>query len=377
MIEELDKTVNTLVYSNDASASVFGWNFQVNAAIFLALHYIENLSDIKVESDEQDIELTLNDSSKVFAQAKSAQDYSTAINNKKKIKDGLLSLARTHQTDNNGLFIYISNIPNVFSEEYGLFNNNVRSYKDLPLTIKNQVDDLFVSIKADLDKKIKENKRKPNVIEKLNYYCRCIENFNKEKLCFSVVVPYIGHDESRYSPIVDKITGTLSEYFQLSHNQIIALRKKLLRFYHECFELNASTSDDEDISKAIKRKDFIWPAIALTIDQAELNPDEWCAEVVDESTCSEIFEGIGKLMIPYHERFEFITKIMTDYTEYKRNHIGSLTIEKNFANEQYLSYLNEFDGYDIEENIKKLITIWFLYRTVKNNILINKITKRS
>lgn len=377
MIEELDKTVNTLVYSNDASASVFGWDFQVNAAIFLGLHYIENLSEIKVESDKQDIELTLNDSSKVFAQAKSAQDYSTANNNKKKIKDGLLSLARTHQTDSNGLFIYISNIPNVFSEEYGIFNNNVRSYKDLSATVKKQVDDLFDAIRDDLDKKIKENKKKPNVIEKLNYYYHCVENFNKEKLCFSVVVPYIGGDESRYSPIVDKIADTLLEFFQLDHNQIITLRKKLLRFYHECFLLNASTSDDGDISKAIKRKDFIWPAIALTIDQTELNPDEWCFEALDEATCSEIFEGIGKIKISYHERFELITKIMTDYTKYKRNHIGSLTIEKNFANDHYLSYLYEFDGYNIDDNIKKLITIWFLYRTVKNNILINKITKRS
>ena len=35
-------------FDNDASASSFGWNFQVNAGIFLFLHYIKEAKAIKV-----------------------------------------------------------------------------------------------------------------------------------------------------------------------------------------------------------------------------------------------------------------------------------------------------------------------------------------
>lgn len=59
-------------FNNDASATSFGWDFQVNAGIYLFLYYIQDATDIKIESKLQDIEITLKDNSKVFAQAKSA-----------------------------------------------------------------------------------------------------------------------------------------------------------------------------------------------------------------------------------------------------------------------------------------------------------------
>ena len=44
-----------------ASASSFGWNFQVNAGIFLFLHYIKDAKSIKNESKKEDIEIALKD----------------------------------------------------------------------------------------------------------------------------------------------------------------------------------------------------------------------------------------------------------------------------------------------------------------------------
>lgn len=53
-------------FSNDASASSFGWNFQANAGIFLFLKYMPDAADIKIESISQDIEITLIDERKVL-----------------------------------------------------------------------------------------------------------------------------------------------------------------------------------------------------------------------------------------------------------------------------------------------------------------------
>ena len=77
-------------FNNDASASSFGWNFQANAGIFLFLKYLPKARDIKIESKLQDIEITLVDSTKVFAQAKSAQDYTIIKNSKDKFKGSFI-----------------------------------------------------------------------------------------------------------------------------------------------------------------------------------------------------------------------------------------------------------------------------------------------
>ena len=94
-------------FSNDASASSFGWNFQANAGIFLFLKYMPDAADIKIESISQDIEITLIDERKVFAQAKSAQDSTTIKDQKEKFKDAIISLARNPYKDNQLVYISI------------------------------------------------------------------------------------------------------------------------------------------------------------------------------------------------------------------------------------------------------------------------------
>ena len=48
----------------NASASAFGWDFQVNAAILFLLDNIEEAERIRVEGANEGIEITLNDKKK-------------------------------------------------------------------------------------------------------------------------------------------------------------------------------------------------------------------------------------------------------------------------------------------------------------------------
>lgn len=73
----------------NASDSIFGWDFQINAAIVLILEDIENVQKIRVEGRTEDIEITLNDGSFIFSQAKALADPSSTKNVKKKLSDGL------------------------------------------------------------------------------------------------------------------------------------------------------------------------------------------------------------------------------------------------------------------------------------------------
>lgn len=96
---------NVCQFDNDASASSFGWNFQTNAGIFLFLKYMPEVTDIKIESKSQDIEMTLENNGKVFAQAKSSQDYTAIKDQKEKFKDAIISLARNPYEGNQLIYI--------------------------------------------------------------------------------------------------------------------------------------------------------------------------------------------------------------------------------------------------------------------------------
>ena len=59
-----------------ANATVFGFDFQINAAIVLMLKNIQELKSLKLEGDYEDIELELENGSYILAQAKSVEGAS-------------------------------------------------------------------------------------------------------------------------------------------------------------------------------------------------------------------------------------------------------------------------------------------------------------
>ena len=60
--------------SSNATASAFGWDFQSNAAIMLMLENIERASKVKVEGENEDVEITFSDGKMLMAQAKAVVD---------------------------------------------------------------------------------------------------------------------------------------------------------------------------------------------------------------------------------------------------------------------------------------------------------------
>ena len=57
----------------NASASAFGWDFQTNSAILLMLENIKDAKRVRVEGADEDIEITLQDQTKLYAQAKAVE----------------------------------------------------------------------------------------------------------------------------------------------------------------------------------------------------------------------------------------------------------------------------------------------------------------
>ena len=59
-----------------AHAVLFGFDFQRNAAIVLMLENIKELHSVRLEGNEEDIELTLENGQKILAQAKAVEKSS-------------------------------------------------------------------------------------------------------------------------------------------------------------------------------------------------------------------------------------------------------------------------------------------------------------
>ena len=132
--------------NRNASYTLFGWDFQINAAIFIFLKNIKEIDRLRLEGELQDIEIIKKDKSKIYAQAKAIYKYDDYTNVIANLKSALSSLNESKQKDSDcNEIIYVTNTPNPFKKDMGYFSGvtNLR-YEDLPETCKS----IFNTIKA-------------------------------------------------------------------------------------------------------------------------------------------------------------------------------------------------------------------------------------
>lgn len=98
-----------------ASYSVWGWLFQITAAIVLGLKYRKNMTKIKVEGKTEDIELYFSDRDPIYVQAKSTgksiEENDNATAHCTAAMNTLINTTNIHKNKYSEL-IYISNYLN-------------------------------------------------------------------------------------------------------------------------------------------------------------------------------------------------------------------------------------------------------------------------
>ena len=120
-----------------ANAVLFGFDFQRNAAIVLMLENIKVLRSVRLEGNEEDIELTLENGRKILAQAKAVEKSSSDFSHvRENLKKALLSLSEGAQKTDAQQLILITNSPNPFNdaESKSVFGGlpTRRSFSNLP-----------------------------------------------------------------------------------------------------------------------------------------------------------------------------------------------------------------------------------------------------
>ena len=250
--------------------------------------------------------------------------------------------------------------------------------------IRDEIDQTFDSVchslttriaqeTAKIEKaKVKEKDKRSKRVLQMNRFLKLVKTFDKSKLYISVISPFWGDDENRYSEISNSILSFLVNDIKLSRDDAISIKQKLLEHWQLRFQHNSS-QPDKNAQKRISKKDFTWP-VAVLLTEDGIPEIEECLSFVPTYAIKE--EVSRLLMAPamvYHERFEFSNKVIQDFTSFrKRQPNGTKDIEKLFVKDYGSNYLSEFKT-DEDDEKTEYITKIFVFKILLNYRNMNKI----
>lgn len=362
-------------YSNDASSSSFGWNFQYNAGVFLFLKLSDDVLSIEMENEKQDIVLRLRGNRNVYAQAKSAQDYTDMTTGDKniKIKDAIISLAKTASKDINGEFIFISNIKEPIKDEDGISKLRITPYSSLNKTSQQHIDNLFSAIKTKMnknieniigDKKISE-KSKNTKVNSIRHDISSLEllEANKDKFFISTIVPFKGGPE-RFDAIKDELNAFLDK-LNMSVSKKSSVCSRYLSYLQLIFEVGAGIKTFE-CKKQMKTSDLIWPISAILIfdNNSFTDVEDYLSFSSDPSNDDTMSQYINDDQFIYHTRFEFSNKVVQSFINFKKEFKNKDNVIADFLNLTWADFKSEFDDGIINSENLEYLTKYYLYRLI-------------
>lgn len=307
--------------SSNSTASAFGWDFQSNVAIMLMLKNIERASKVKVEGLTEDVEITFSNGKVQMSQAKAVMKPDDYSHVKEKLEAGLRTLNNASKLSHVEQLVFVTNSPNPFNDITTMYkfssSLNIVPFSELPASCQKSIDDICNSKGYDFDKTL---------------LTVCVMQFHGEK------------DDERYKVLSDLTTEFLN---RLGVHKIST--EMLLTLWQHAFTVNSS-----QVSTSITKKRMIWPVIAIL---CEVGEDDANLEDYDESDVYEILHKYRSIINNNSERFEFVTRILSDYNEFhsemKSRERTKKFVDENWQNYKDVFYLNSIDQ-DIEEIIIRL-----------------------
>lgn len=327
--------------SRRANAVLFGFDFQVNAAIVLMLENITELDSIRLEGNE-DIELKLVDGQEILAQAKAVEKSSSDFRHvRENLKKALKSLSDGARECDVKELILITNSPNPLNDDSTrsiFFGNAHRNFSSLPESAKALINRYLEEAEVPLDT-------------------------TKFKI---QILPFETDDDlERYkvvNSVVDKFVGSL-------HLSIPGLGPDILRIWQSDVFRNGTRKEEEI---RLNKKDIIWPILVVATDVERC--DEEFMEVFDDAMYDEIINKYREVIDSCCERYEFFVKVLSDYQSFNFN--GSRNDKcKQFAFTQWENYSDEFPLVNADHETKKGLIQIILYQIVRNRIKIDRIKR--
>lgn len=357
-------------FDNDASSSAFGWDFQVNAAIFLFLKYLKNIESVKVEGKHQDIELQFKDDSYIYAQAKSIQNGSND-KRRSKLEDAIISLVKTKVDYSKGdKLLYVSNY-NAPIKEKDLYNNQIVALKNVSDEKKEFiqiVNKIIKNLSSKLSSEQLSSKRKKKFLELIER----LDKINKEDFLICSIFPYINTEqpEDKYKVINDLILKTLTNNFNINNSNIFRFVKNILKNWQTEFLLNA-TIPDLLKEKTMTKLELMLEIIAIISQDDTEGVKNLLSFELEDDMENEYCVFYEKKSF-YHDRFDFINQLYEDFKVFKSNNNEKTKEFIMLEWENYKTEYVEFMQYN-DINAQEYLIKRDLYRLLSNKTNIKRI----
>ena len=236
----------SIVVNRNATPTNFGFQYQINVAIYFLFHYLKDIKNIRVEGEKQDVEILMNNNKKYMIQAKSkVNDIYDGRDNPKKLRESLTSLSSADSNEVEKL-IYASNMFNPLNTSTNeFFDYDITTWKYCELTDES---------KMKINHQIEELQKKQAGF-----------SIDKNKLTI-IKIPFYGDEDSeKYKYIYREVGDMLSN---ISDN-LYSKRREIVSYYESKFLNNSASNPKIKITK----KEICNLLILKEIDSMDLSRD--------------------------------------------------------------------------------------------------------
>lgn len=321
----------------NASSSAFGWDFQANSAMLLMLENIREAKRVRVEGSDEDIEITLDDHTKIYAQAKAVEKPDDTSHVIDKLTKALETLSDAAKNGDGSQFTYMTNSSNPFNNQRTVSYFTGRThlgFDELPDQAQKRIKDIITKNGfADLD------------VHKLDIR----------------VIPFYGNDlKNRYK----EIQACVNEFLATVSVNLLGVNAEIMEIWQRDLFLNATQSDT---AISVSKEKMIWRLIVLVVDKTAANEYK---KDFDDDEISEI-ERKYKLIINQNTMsYEIISRILSDYRKIK----GS---SKQFVGGHWKDYLDIVNVIEADNDTKESLLKIILYRILTQRQYIRDIKRGS
>ncbi len=322
--------------SSNATSSAFGWDFQSNAAIMLMLKNIVDASKVKVEGETEDVEITLSNGKMLMAQAKAVVDPNDVSFVIGKLESALKTLNKASKITDVEQLVYVTNSPNPFNNISTMhkFSSpfNTAPFLELPPSCQQIIKDICAA----------------------NSYC-----LDTSMLTVCVMQFHGDSEDERYKVLQSHIQEFLNELGAGS----ISTRQVLLLWQHS-FAVNASQR-----TAVITKESMIWPIIAVLCEVSENDAE---LDDYDSSDISEILQKYRAVINNNSERFEFVSKVLSDFNDFYPAMRSRERVER-FISEKWEQYKSDFDLKSTDSATEEVVIRLTILNVLKSRRVIAEI----
>jgi hypothetical protein len=324
-----------------ANSVMFGFDFQVNAAIVLMLKNIKELSSLKLEGEYEDIELKLEDGSYILAQAKGIEAASSDFRNvRKNLKKALNTLSEGSRDIEVRKLILITNSLNPLNEETNIFfGESYRDYNTLPPSSKKIID---------------------NYLDEIN------ESLDREKFMIQVLPFETDNEEERYKVVRQKVDS----FIGMLDLSIPGVVDKILGLWQNNVFTNGAKKDS---NIKLEKRAIIWPIICIVTDVDRHNHESLN---IDDELYEEVIEKYREIVTTYSEKFELFTKVLYDYNNYKSDKISNNEKIEEFIITHFKEYRSDLKLENSDEELEETLIKVILFNILRSRRIINRIKER-